>query len=130
MRKRAPAVISTSTIALQKALTEEYIPQISSILLEHKIIKAPLTFVIRKGKRHYVCDTRLKTYESSIRNLNRDMDVSLFLELEKLTGENERVLDLDNALLTPYVKGRINVYQCRESCPYAILCRFMNFKKK
>ena len=32
-KKKAPAVISTSTIALQKALTEEYIPQISGILL-------------------------------------------------------------------------------------------------
>ena len=30
--KKAPVVISTSTIALQKALTEEYIPQISDIL--------------------------------------------------------------------------------------------------
>ena len=39
-------------------------------------------------------------------------------------------MDLDNAILTPYVKGRINVLQCRESCPYAVLCRFMNFKKK
>ena len=36
--KKAPAVISTSTIALQKALTEEYIPQISGILLEHHVI--------------------------------------------------------------------------------------------
>ena len=61
-KTKASAVISTSTIALQKALTEEYIPQISNILLEHKIIEKPLTFVIRKGKKHYVCDTRLRTY--------------------------------------------------------------------
>lgn len=36
-----PTVISTSTIALQKALTEEYIPQISTVLLEHRIINRP-----------------------------------------------------------------------------------------
>ena len=36
--KKIPAVISTSTIALQKSLTEEYIPQISGILLEHHVI--------------------------------------------------------------------------------------------
>lgn len=129
-KTKASAVISTSTIALQKALTEEYIPQISNILLEHKIIEKPLTFVIRKGKKHYVCDTRLRTYESSIKNLDRELDQKLLIELKRLTGENENLLDLDNAILTPYVKGRINVLQCRESCPYAVLCRFMNFKKK
>lgn len=62
--RKAPAVISTSTIALQKALTEEYIPQISGILLEHHVIDKPLSFVVRKGKRHYVCDSRLKIYET------------------------------------------------------------------
>lgn len=48
--RKAPTVISTSTIALQKALTEEYIPQISRILLEHHVIDRPLSFVVRKGK--------------------------------------------------------------------------------
>ena len=43
-------LISTSTIALQRALTEEYIPQISGILMEHRIIDRPLTFAVRKGK--------------------------------------------------------------------------------
>ena len=86
--------------------------------------------MIRKGKKHYVCDTRLRTYESSIKNLDRELDQKLLIELKRLTGENENLLDLDNAILTPYVKGRINVLQCRESCPYAVLCRFMNFKKK
>lgn len=65
--KKIPAVISTSTIALQKSLTEEYIPQISGILLEHHVIDKPLSFVVRKGKRHYVCDSRLKIYETSIK---------------------------------------------------------------
>ena len=46
--KKIPAVISTSTIALQKALTEEYIPQISGILLEHHVIDKPLSFVVGK----------------------------------------------------------------------------------
>ena len=65
--KKIPAVISTSTIALQKALTEEYIPQISGILLEHHVIDKPLSFVVRKGKRHYVCDSRLKIYETCVK---------------------------------------------------------------
>lgn len=64
--------------------------------------------MIRKGKKHYVCDTRLRTYESSIKNLDRELDQKLLIELKRLTGENENLLDLDNAILTPYVKGRID----------------------
>lgn len=128
--RKAPAVISTSTIALQKALTEEYIPQISGILLEHHVIDKPLSFVVRKGKRHYVCDSRLKIYETSIKNLQREADAELILELARLGEQEFDRIDLDDAVLTPYVKGRINVFRCNKSCPYSLLCRFMNFKKK
>ncbi len=55
-------LISTSTIALQKAITEEYIPQISDILMKHRIIRKPLDFAVRKGKSHYICDIKLKTH--------------------------------------------------------------------
>lgn len=127
--KKIPAVISTSTIALQKALTEEYIPQISGILLEHHVIDKPLSFVVRKGKRHYVCDSRLKIYETSIKNLQREVDANLILELARLGEQEFDRIDLDDAVLTPYVKGRINVFCCNKSCPYSLLCRFMNFKK-
>ena len=128
--RKVPAVISTSTIALQKALTEEYIPQISGILLEHHIIDKPLSFVVRKGKQHYVCDSRLKIYETAIINLQREADADLILELERLGENGDDRIDLDDASLTPYVKGRINVFHCNRSCPYSVLCRFMNFKKK
>lgn len=128
--KKIPAVISTSTIALQKALTEEYIPQISGILLEHHIIDQPLSFVVRKGKRHYVCDFRLKIYETSIKNLQRETDAGLILELARLGESPCNGIDLDDTVLTPYVKARINVFRCNTSCPYSLLCRFMNFKKK
>ena len=128
--RKVPAVISTSTIALQKALTEEYIPQISGILLEHHIIDKPLSFVVRKGKQHYVCDSRLKIYETAIINLQREADADLILELERLGENGDDRIDLDDASLTPYVKGRINVFHCNRSCPYSVLCRCMNFKKK
>lgn len=128
--RKAPAVISTSTIALQKALTEEYIPQISGILLEHHVINKPLSFVVRKGKRHYICDSRLKIYETSIKNLQREAGADLILELARLGEQEFDRIDLDDAVLTPYVKGRINVFRCNKSCPYSLLCRFMNFKKK
>ena len=49
-----PILISTSSIALQTAVREEYIPFLSSVLLEDKLIQAPIRAVIRKGKGHYV----------------------------------------------------------------------------
>ncbi len=128
--KKEPAVISTSTIALQKALTEEYIPQISGILMEHHVIDRPLSFVVRKGKKHYVCDSRLGIYEASIQNLNREIDAGLLSELAKLQGLEDSRIDLDNTALTPYVKARINVLRCSRSCPCLVLCRFMNFQKR
>lgn len=126
----APAVISTSTIALQKAITEEYIPQISAILLEHRIIGQPLSFVIRKGKRHYVCDARLENYESVIHRLGRETDRELLEALGLLKGPGHRRIDLDRAPLTAYVKERINVSRCGDNCPHARVCRFMNFQRK
>ena len=55
-----PILISTSSIALQTAVREEYIPFLSSVLLEDKLIQAPIRAVIRKGKGHYVCKSEAK----------------------------------------------------------------------
>lgn len=124
--QKMPTIISTSTIALQKALTEEYIPQISEILVEHHIIEQPLSFVVRKGKRHHACDARVKTYQSSIQHNNRQTDEELLDTLEGLyTGDCS--IDLDGLPLTDYVKGRICVTDCHRSCPYSTLCRYRNF---
>ena len=51
-----PVVIATSSIALQKAIVTDFIPELSRILLENGVIKTPLTAVLRKGREHYVCD--------------------------------------------------------------------------
>ncbi len=44
---------------LQDAIINDYLPNLSAILLEEGIIQAPLTAVIRKGKERFVCDARL-----------------------------------------------------------------------
>ena len=72
----------------------------------------------------------MKIYETSIKNLQREADANLILELARLGEQEFDRIDLDDAVLTPYVKGRINVFRCNKSCPYSLLCRFMNFKKK
>lgn len=48
---KKPIVISTSSIALQNAVMQEYLPLLSEVLLEGKMIHAPVRAVIRKGKQ-------------------------------------------------------------------------------
>ena len=55
-----PVLISTSSIALQKAVLGEYLPILSSVLMADGMIADPIQAVIRKGKSHYVCDHRLE----------------------------------------------------------------------
>jgi ATP-dependent DNA helicase DinG len=55
-----PVVVATSSIALQRAIAADYIPELSRILMNHDIIRAPLTCAIRKGKEHYLCEKRLR----------------------------------------------------------------------
>ena len=54
-----PIVISTSSIALQRAVVNEYLPLLSAVLMADGKLEEPLRAVIRKGKAHYVCDLRL-----------------------------------------------------------------------
>ena len=121
-------LISTSTIALQKAITEEYIPQISDILMKHRIIRKPLDFAVRKGKSHYICDVKLKTYLSSLVKNNSQRDEALIKTLKKLSLVSEREIDLDTYPLTRYVKDRICVTNiCNELCSRYDTCRFISF---
>ena len=55
-----PVLISTSSIALQTAARDEYLPLLSNLLTEDGMITQPLRTVIRKGKSHYACDDRLE----------------------------------------------------------------------
>ena len=124
-------LISTSTIALQKAITEEYIPQISDILMKYRVIQKPLDFAVRKGKSHYICDLKLKTYLSSIKKNNSPKDESLIEALETLSDASEQKIDLDLYPLTRYVKDRICVTnKCSELCTKYDSCRFINFTKE
>ncbi|MCI8810272.1 MAG: ATP-dependent DNA helicase [Oscillibacter sp.] len=58
--KSKPILISTSSIALQNAVQNEYLPFLSSVLMAGGITTRPIKSVIRKGKSHYVCDERLE----------------------------------------------------------------------
>ena len=70
--EQRPVVISTSSIALQKAILTEYIPFLSRILQENGTIQAPIKAVIRKGKEHFVCDERLEQRIVAIEEKNKN----------------------------------------------------------
>lgn len=67
-----PAVISTSSIALQEAILREYIPFLTRILLEEKLIQVSLKAVVRKGKEHFVCDSRLRLRLAAIQDKKKN----------------------------------------------------------
>ena len=53
---------------------------------------------MRKGKRHYVCDSRLKIYETSIKNLQREVDANLILNLMDIRPDYANIEDEDGKL--------------------------------
>lgn len=124
---KKPVIISTSTIALQEAIIKEYIPQLSCILRLHRIIEEPLTYVVRKGKSHYICDLKLRAYEGSIRFLGEDKWLMEYLDNIRKT--NYLHIDMDNMPLSPYVKGCISVVNCSSQCPIYFSCRYITYLK-
>ena len=112
-----PILISTSSIALQTAVKEEYIPFLSSVLMEDKLIHAPIRAVIRKGKSHYVCDDRL------MRRLRQvDLERKNPLAAQALLSLRDH-LDADQAPhLSQYDRNRVcvpTVCDChRDGCRY------------
>lgn len=111
-----PIIISTSSIELQKAIIQDYIPDISKILYENGIIIEPITCVLRKGKENYLCENRLIDYFNSLdQNKKRTGEYNA---IDRLTRDKE--IDLDE------VKG-INNYDKRKICVNSVNC--FNCKK-
>ena len=114
---RKPILVSTSSIALQTAARDEYLPLLSDVLTEDGMITQPLQAVIRKGKSHYVCDTRLEQRlgQMDLQKKNWKAGAALL----SLRGQ----LDMDEAAhLSHYDRERVCVpWICdcgREGCRY------------
>lgn len=117
LRPSQPILISTSSIALQKAVRDEYLPFLSAALMADGTIPASIEAVIRKGKSHYVCDQRLERRlgQLDLRKKNWRAGNALLSLREKL--------DLDEAPhLSGYDRERVcvpKVCDCgREDCRY------------
>ncbi|WP_050642203.1 MULTISPECIES: ATP-dependent DNA helicase [Clostridia] len=120
-----PVVISTSSIALQKAILSEYIPFLSKILTEHEIIQTPIRAIVRKGKEHFVCDSRLEQRLEAI------------MDKAKNAGQKQALLSLRHVYDLDEVRGLSGFDRrlvcvpkfCPKDCPGREGCRYQRYLK-
>ena len=118
-----PILVSTSSIALQTAARDEYLPLLSSLLAEDGMITQPLQAVIRKGKSHYVCDDRLERRLGQLDLRKKNWRAGNAL----LALRNE--LDMDEiAHLSGYDRERVCVPQICDCSQET--CRYRSFLEK
>ena len=118
---KLPIVISTSSVALQDAILNDYLPNLSTILLEENIIDKQLTAVVRKGKERFACDARL---------LRRQMQADTRSEHQRESlSMADHILDLDHIPdLARFDRSRICVPQsCPPDCFLREDCRYQQY---
>lgn len=125
MNTPLPVVISTSSIALQKAIVHEYIPFISTALMESGIIENPLQCVVRKGKNNYVCDLLLRHRLVDIKHKQMNLK-----QREALTSLSS-IIDLDKVQgLSSHDRKQICVPSyCSKKCSETYKCRYQRLLK-
>ena len=121
-----PAVISTSSIALQDAILKEYIPFLSRVLLEEGIIRMPLKAVVRKGKEHFVCDSRLKLRLAAIEEKKKNEKQKAALLSLKTYYDLDQVHDLSG-----FDRRLVSVPKsCPKNCTERRSCRYRRYMGK
>jgi len=121
---KMPIVIATSSIALQRAILTEYIPELSQILLENGVIKEPLSAILRKGKEHYICERNLRAHLAFIGSTDDRQ------EIERLLPPSE-MIDLAEVDVTPHTKRKICVFgRCVDTCQYHETCEYVKFRDR
>ena len=118
---RLPVVIATSTVALQEAITNIYLPQLSKILTKSGVLGRRLTFTVRKGKMHYICDKRLEKYR---RETNEKEGWEEGMLLKKMENAGWKEIDLDRWEVPSFVKRKVCVQYCRKDCSARNGCRY------
>lgn len=117
---RRPVVVSTSSIALQKAIIEEYVPFLSDVLLKADLLQGELKAVVRKGKEHFVCDYRLAQRLEAVRDKNKNQ-----AQMEALKSLRHN-FDLDSVHnLSGFDRRLVCVPKfCPRECPGKAGCRY------
>ena len=122
-----PITITTSSIDLQQAIIGKFIPELSRILMEYKIIKGPITAVLRKGKEHYRCEERYADFMGYLESSDIPKDEKLYQKL-KAKGLEQSDIDLDAYPdIKQHVVRKINVPRdCDRNCPCYKRCRYID----
>ena len=121
--KQHPVVVSTSSIALQKAILSEYVPFLSRVLVEQGIIQTPLRAVVRKGKEHFVCDNRLEQRIEAIRHKQKNAVQREALLSLRIHYDMDTVKDLSG-----FDRRLVCVPKfCPRECPGRQTCRYQRY---
>lgn len=119
-------VVSTSSVALQDAVSREYVPYLSRVLLENAVIEKPLRAIIRKGKERFVCDARLSQRLAAIDGKPKNA-----AQLQALLSL-ERYYDMDDVPgLSKFDRGLVAVpTTCPKGCVFQGACRYHRYLKQ
>lgn len=121
-----PVVISTSSITLQEAILKEYIPFLSRLLLEEKLIRIPLKAVVRKGKEHFVCDNRLEQRLSAISGKRKNENQKQALLSLRTCYDMDQVQGLSG-----FDRRLVCVPKfCPKNCPDKETCRYRRYMER
>lgn len=119
-------VVSTSSVALQDAIIGEYIPFLSRIFLENRIISKPIQAMVRKGKERFVCDARLSQRLEAVKDKKKNAE-----QMEALLSLRTHY-DLDSvAGLSGFDRRQVCVPKvCEKTCPLRSTCRYHQYLKE
>lgn len=122
-----PVVISTASVALQEAVLQEYIPFLSSILLQYGYLDAPIQAVLRKGKERFVCDLRLLERQRQMAQRGER-----FARRAAILRQALDCLDLDKLPgLSGFDRRQICVPEhCPRLCPARGRCRYQRYLRE
>ena len=122
-----PVVISTASVALQEAILQEYIPFLSSILLQYGYLDTPIQAVLRKGKERFVCDLRLLERQRQMAQRGER-----FARRAAILRQALDCLDLDKLPgLSGFDRRQICVPEhCPRLCPARGRCRYQRYLRE
>lgn len=122
-----PVVISTASVALQEAILQEYIPFLSSVLLQYGYFNKPIQAVLRKGKERFVCDLRLLERQRQMAQRGER-----FARRAAILRQALDCLDLDKLPgLSGFDRRQICVPEhCPRLCPARSRCRYQRYLRE
>lgn len=124
VRTPMPIIITTSSIELQKAIMNEFLPFLSKALVKAGIIKDTICSVVRKGKSHFICEDNLERHISMINSQHKNKK-----QMAQLLSLLDGSPDLDPITgISSFDRRAIQVNnRCSKICKHHLICRYQNY---